>query len=159
VGDKIREVCLMSIICSVASNLAPEGAVKRIMGICSSLILFLIIAGPLGEFDMGKYADSLAKYRELETQMSIEAENAKSRINRLVIEEEYKTYIMDKAKEKNISVLEVSLEFSWSTGEYWVPCSVTLVSDETAEIISAFSRILHSELGISEDKIIWQTPN
>ena len=33
-GQMIREICLVSIICSVACNLAPAGAVKSIMRIC-----------------------------------------------------------------------------------------------------------------------------
>jgi len=158
VGQGIREICVVSIICSVACNLAPEGIVKRVMRICCCVVLMLIIISPLGEFDMEEYAGAIAKYRELEVQMSQDAENVQSRLNRLVIEEEYKTYIMDKAKEKSISLLDADVELEWNTGGFWVPYEVTLVSWEQEDNISYFSSVIVSELGISEDKILWESP-
>ena len=158
-GQLIREICLVSIICSVACNLAPAGAVKSIMRICCSVVLMLLIINPLSEFDFELYANSLARYRELEEQMNLDAENNKQRLNRLVIEDEYRTYIMDKAKENGLELIDVHIGLEWSSQGFWIPCELTLMSHETAGKITDFSRIMVRELGIGEEKIIWQRPN
>ena len=89
--------------------------------------------------------------------MSMDAQKMQTRLNRLVIEDEYKTYIMDKAKEKQIDIYKVSMELEWNTAGFWVPESIILWSDETMDSCSYFSAILSGELGISEDKILWQS--
>lgn len=156
--NMVRQVCLVSIICSTACTLAPEGAAKKIMNICCSLVLMLIILEPLGAFDMEEYAASLARYRELEANMNLEAEQMQARLNRLVIEEELKTYIMDKAKEKGVELLDADVELRWDTGGYWVPCGASLSSNEVTEMLGYFSNVLSSELGISEENITWLNP-
>jgi len=158
VGEMIREICVVSVICAVASNLAPEGPAKRIMSICCCVIMMLVIVDPLGEFDMEKYADYLAKYKEIELKLSNDAQDTQTRLNRLVIEEEYKAYIMDKAKEKHIDITAANVQLEWSTEGFWTPCRLEIISDASDDSKKYFISILLTELGIGEDKITWLRP-
>jgi len=118
----------------------------------------LVIVDPLGEFDMEKYADYLAKYKEIELKLSNDAQDTQTRLNRLVIEEEYKAYIMDKAKEKHIDITAANVQLEWSTEGFWTPCRLEIISDASDDSKKYFISILLTELGIGEDKITWLRP-
>lgn len=157
-GDIIRQVCLMSILCSAAYNITPEGAIKNLMRICCSVILMLTVLSPLGDFDLNSYADILARYRDFEISLNNTAREAESRLHRLVIEEEYTSYIMDKAKDINLDIKNVSFELEWTKEGFWVPCEVKLYAEGDEKGKNILSSLLHSELGISKDKVIWIRP-
>ena len=108
-GDMLRELCIMSVICAIACSLSPEGPIKRLLGVCCSVILMLTALKPIGEFDIENFAGFQAKYRELESFLHEDTEIISSSLNRLVIEEEYRTYIMDKA-EKEFGEIAKDLE-------------------------------------------------
>jgi len=158
VGEMIREVCIISIVCALACHLSPEGQVKKIMSMCCCVIMMLLVLSPLGEFDMGKYADFLAKYRELEVEMNNNVRGTQAKLDRLVIEQEYRTYIMDKAKEKGVDIVDASIALAWNTEGYWVPWEIRLNSCEGERVRDIFTSFLTMELGVSEEKIIWMSP-
>jgi len=158
VSDMLRELCIMSVICAIACSLSPEGPVKRLLGVCCSVILMLTALKPVGEFDIENFAGFQAKYRELESFLHEDTEIISSSLNRLVIEEEYRTYIMDKAEKEGIEISQISLELDWHPEGFWMPSEVCLMSEEEAEKLTEFSLILVSEFGISEDRIIWERP-
>ena len=151
-GETIREICILSIICGTVCSIAPENPVKSVMGILSSVILMRVILQPLSELDLSAYASSLAKYHEMEQQLSLEGEDMSTRLNRMVIEEEYSAYIRDKAAELSITLGEVKPEMSWNTEGYWMPVAVSLEISGGIDRVSELQGILESHLGISREK-------
>ena len=151
-GETIREICVLSIICGTVCSIAPENPVKSVMAILSSVILMLVILQPLSELDLSVYASSLAKYHEMERQLSLDGEDMSTRLNRMVIEDEYSAYIRDKAAEMGITLGKVKLEMSWNTEGYWMPVGVSLEISGGADSIPELQSILESHLGISREK-------
>lgn len=151
-SDAIREICVLSIIFGTVCSIAPEGPVKTVMAVLSSVILMLTILKPVAEMDISAYAESLAKYHEMEQRLSLDGDDMSERLNRMVIEEEYSAYIRDKAKEQGIALEDIKLEMSWNTDGYWMPVGVELYLSDGDEALPKLSSILESQLGISREK-------
>ena len=151
----IREICALSILCGVAMSITPEGGVKRVMGILSSAVLLIAILTPVRQFDFESYALELAKYKNSEAALSARGEDINERLNRLVIEDEYQAYIMDKARKTGIEVKEADVEVQWSTEGVWVPYSAEIISDAPPEMRGKLTEAIRSELGIPEERVTW----
>ena len=95
--QSIRQLCALSLLCGAALSVLPEGGVKRVAEVVCTASLIVALVSPLKALDMGTYALESAKRHELETALTVGAEAAEQRLNRLVIEQEYEAYIMDKA--------------------------------------------------------------
>lgn len=152
IRETIREICVLSIILGTVCSIAPESPVKTVMAILSSLILMLVILEPVATLDMSAYAASMAKYHEMEKRLSAEGEEMNERLNRMVIEEEYRAYIRDKAKEQGIDLEDIRLEMSWNTDGYWMPTGAELYLGGGGENMPRLGSIIESELGISREK-------
>lgn len=122
------------------------------MAILSSVILMLAFLRPLSEMDMSAYAASLAKYHEMEQQLSLDGKDMNTRLNRMVIEEEYIAYIRDKAAQLDINLDGVQFEMSWNTKGYWMPVGVELEISGSTDNVPKLQSILESQLGIPGEK-------
>lgn len=151
----LRELCGLSILCGAALSIAPEGAVKRVLEILCSAALLTALLTPLKGIDLESYALQLAKYKEDEAALTAKGDEMNNRLNRLVIEGECNSYIMDKAKEKGVDVKEAEVELKWSTEGLWYPYSARIVSNAEGAEKAALIDALKSELGIPEERVTW----
>ena len=105
---------------------------------------------------MDSYALLLAKYKEEEAALTARGEEINERLNRLVIEQEYEAYIMDKAAEKNVAVKEAEVEAQWSTEGLWVPYTAEISSDAPPSQRAMLTEAIKTDLGIPEERITWK---
>lgn len=151
----IKQLCVLGIFFGAALSLAPEGGSKRIMELTCTAALVLTLALPLKSIDFDTYSLELAKYRDMEAQLAQNGGEASDRLNRLVIENEYETYILDKAKELGATALAVDVAVRWSLDGLWVPDSVTLDGICTTAQRQRLADIIETELGIPADSQEW----
>ena len=151
----IRQLCAMSLLCGAALTLTPQGGAKRVTEILCTAVLVLTVLSPLKELDLDAYALSVAKYRETEAELFHKGEEAGERLNRLVIEREYESYIMDKAKNLGLTITEVQIEVEWSLDGLWIPygAEVHVQGDSTTK--DDLGRILRDDLGIPFERQQW----
>ena len=112
----------------------------------------LIVLGAVADIDISVYAASLARYREMEQQLSQDGEEMSSRLNRLVIEDEYTAYIKDKAAQHGLNSDRIKLEMHWNTGGFWMPAGVQMELSGNIENLPELQRTLESQLGIPREK-------
>ena len=155
--EGIRELCAVSLLCGAALSMLPEGGVKRVAEILCTASLILAVLSPIKEIDMDSYALESARMHELETQLARQGEEAEDRLSRLVIEQEYEAYIMDKAGELGIEGLAADVEVQWSLEGFWMPWGVELSSGCSQESRERLSRLLESELGIPYERQRWNS--
>ena len=139
----IRELCAVSLLCGAALSILPEGGVKRVAEILCTASLILAVISPLKELDMDAYA--------------LQGQEAGERLNRLVIEQAYEAYILDKAKELNIELSGAEVEVQWSLEGFWMPWGVELSSGCGQEDRQKLSGILESDLGIPYERQRWNS--
>lgn len=155
--DGIRQLCAISMLCGAALSILPEGGVKRVAEILCTASLILAILSPIRELDIETYALGSAKLRQMEASLSQEGQEAGERLNRIVIEQEYETYIMDKAAELGINYLTADVEVQWSLEGLWIPYGVQVDSDCSESSRNSLSRILVSDLGIPYERQRWNS--
>jgi len=157
IGDVIRQLCVLSVFCGAALCLAPEGGVKRIMGILCSVLTILTILKPVADFDYQSYAFELAKYRMYEDEFARLNQDSNERLNRLVIQSSCEAYILDKAAEQGLDPKSVNVEARWSMDGFWVPDSVSISCNCDGEKMQLMQGIIEAELGIPAERQYWDS--
>lgn len=153
--EGIRQLCAVSLLCGAALSILPEGGVKRVAEILCTASLILAIASPIKEIEMDDYALESARLRQLEESLSREGLEAGERLNRIVIEQQYKAYIMDKAAELGIGSIEADIDVQWSLEGFWVPWEARLSCRCDEDIRQKLADILMSDLGIPYERQRW----
>lgn len=151
----IRAFCVLAVFCGAALRLAPEGSIKRIMSVLVTAVLLLQLFASLGLRELDTLADDLGRMHEAEQRFSQETDALRQRLDRLVIEDELRTYILNKAEELGIGVAEIELELHWQTEGYWLPRAVTLHGSASEREAAALTRVLSAELGIRAEGLRW----
>ncbi len=156
IKSSLRQLCLMSIFCGAALSISPEGSVKKLMNVLVTAVLITAVLGPLRGFDFSEYALQKSKLNQQEHQLMESGADLSRRLNRLVIEDEYEAYIMDKAAELEIEISSLKIGVIWSTEGLWVPESVEITSTADTEKKSRLGRIITADLGIAPERQYWK---
>lgn len=151
----IRALCAISVLCGVLFRLTPEGATRKAMSfVCSIVILACVVDGIRG-LKLDVYAVQLSVNREREQEFLIRAEETRDALDRLVIEREYASYIMDTARMLGIPLQSAEVLAEWSVEGVWAPYSVQLFgSPETGDRQLLMERI-QADLGIPMERQEW----
>lgn len=145
----------MSIFFSLLLALTPEGQSRKITRLACSAAMILQLFSVFGGFSADSFALDLAAYREAGARMGQEAEEASQRISRPVIEQEYLTYIRDKAAEKGLEIRSLSLSLRWDREGLWVPESLTGYYRGEGKSLESLRGLLAAELGIAREEQQW----
>ena len=151
----IRQLCMLSVFCGAAMSLCPEGGVRKIMKVLCTAVLMTALLSPLKKTDMSRFALETARLRELEAGMAEKGAEAEKRLSRPVIEQQYETYIMDKAADMGLNIQEAEVGVQWSSEGFWVPYSADIKYSGSREICSRLASAVESELGIPEERQSW----
>lgn len=157
IASVIRQICLLSILCGVSMSLAPEGTVKRILSIACSVALVSAVLQPLVGLDFTAYALEIAKNNERRAEFLENNADLNERLNRLVIQAECQTYILDKAEELGTELRRVTVLARWSSEGLWVPYSVELDGTDSAPERRKLGAVIEAELGIPEERQQWSS--
>ena len=155
-SEMLRELCVFSVFCSLCCMIAPSGGGKNTIRIAGAVILLLILLEPLGTLDMKQYSAALAMYREEEERMLSDSEELSERLNRMVIEEQCRAYIEDKAEKLSLTVTELSIQFEWDTRGFWFPVSLRGKYRGDGQQAENLTGIIAAELGIAETSQKWE---
>lgn len=153
--EGVRALCLTSVVCGAALSITPEGGAKKVAEILCAAILTVALLSPFKAFRFEDYALQSAKLHEAERQIIKGAEEAESRLNRLVIEQECISYIDSKAKELGIEQMNAVMEMRWDLEEIWVPWAVEIEAECSREQRENMSEMISAELGIPEERQRW----
>ena len=154
IASVIRQLCAMSILCGAAMSITPEGVVKRVLEIVCSVALIMTVVQPLIGIDFAAYALELARFDEREAEFLADNYDINDKLNRLVIEERYESYIMDKAKMLGVELIDAEVTAEWSMDGFWLPSSVQIIcADEQTR--RTLSGVIEAELGIPAERQQW----
>ncbi|HAJ65393.1 MAG TPA: hypothetical protein DCM61_02265 [Clostridiales bacterium] len=84
------------------------------------------------------------------------AEKSRSRLSRLVIEQECEEYIMDKAMDLGLQLDCVEISCSWNREGVWVPETVVITTMKGTEAAGKLSSWIEAELGIETARQEWR---
>ncbi len=153
--EGLRQLCVLAICSGVLLSLTPEGGAKRVLQVLVSAALLVTVFRTLGCLDNTALAPELARYRELERSLSARGSEARDRLNRLVIEQEYREYIESRAAALGIETAEVRIELRWSAEGFWIP-ERSRIRLPDAGGREALGRILETDFGIPPERQEWE---
>ena len=151
----IKQLCVLSVLCGAAMSLTPEGGVRRVMSILCMLILACSLLTALRSLDFDAYALELARYREQEQRFLTDNSEKNARLNRLVIEQECGTYILDKARSIGLELQSVAVELEWSGEGFWVPRAAQIAYRGEERQRRVMESLIAGDLGIPTERQIW----
>lgn len=154
-AEIIRRLCALSILCGAALSISPKGNVRRIMGIVCAAALICAMLEPIRGMDFSAYSLELARAEQRREEFLADNADTGERLNRLVIQEQYRAYIMDKAKQLDIPMSEVNLELRWSGEGLWLPDSASYTARPGGDR-ETLEQTVQAELGIPVEKQIWR---
>ncbi len=151
----LHAFCALAVFCGAALRLAPEGSVRRVMRVTVTAVLALSLLAGLGGLQDAAMQDSLARLHESEQRFRSDAEAAVQRMDRLVIEEELRSYIRNKAEQRGVVLSGIVLEMRWHTDGFWLPHGITLSGTGERAVIGELLGELEAELGVSRERMRW----
>lgn len=148
--DWVYSVAFAGALCAVCMYLCPAGRVKYVLQMASACVMVLAMFSPFLKLRPDEYASILAAYREESIAVMSDSAGGTERLNRLVIEQEYAEYILDKAQTYGLTLESVSVRTTWDNGGYWVPHEAVYVTEEP--LPEAFLEKITEELGIPKER-------
>ena len=147
----VKRICVISILCGAVMALVPEGGVKRVTNIVCTLCLITMLVGALSGFDFDLYSLELATYNEREREILEGAKEFENKLSRFVIEEQYQTYILDKATELGLNVQDIKLQLRWDSSGVWVPEGIEINHSYSKEL----SEFIETQFGVAKQRQQW----
>ena len=111
-NNAILHLVVLSVVSGAVISIIPEGGVKSITTILSTLILISSIIGSIGKPDMQEYALKAADVDNIEQEFKLNTVENAAALKHIYFENQCIEYILDKAKECNIIVHEVDIEIT-----------------------------------------------
>ena len=121
IGAGIRQICILSVICGAVLSVTPEGGVKRVTELVCTAMLVLSAAGAVGQVSIESALIDDGGLQSIESAFRSDVQNTEDKLNRMVIEERYESYIMDKAEELNIEISAVKIEMQRNSDGLFIP--------------------------------------
>ncbi len=137
-----------------AMALAPEGPLKKSVRLVAGIVMTAAFLSCAADFDYAALSLNLAKYRAMAEDAVSGAVSAGSARERIIIEEEYAAYILDKARELGAEI-GASVTVRWDDAGYWVPESVTVSGDVPDEVRRSLERTIETDLGVERSRQEW----
>ena len=144
-------MCATSLVYGAVMFLSPEGSVKKVARIVCTLALVSMLLNAFSGFEYMSYFSELASYKERERQIVDAGKEFGDNLNRLVIEEQYETYILDKATELGLEIKQVKLQMRWDSNGFWIAESVEMNCGYSAQLAEYIER----ELGVAKQRQLW----
>lgn len=141
-----------AVFCAVAVELTPKGPVKGVLRTVCGVVLAAALLSPLFRFDYGTYSLGMSEYRNGAAALTEAAAEQVESLNRRVIEERLRAYILDKAQSLEAAVTEAQVTLRWSSEGVWYPVAAEL-EGEYSESLSA---AIEGELGIPREAQVWR---
>lgn len=142
-----------SLLVSVADNLIPQGAIKKIAGFTGGLILLLALVQPVLHIQPGSIQGSLDNWSGEISALEEEFTQQNAAELEARIAETTASYICDKATSLG---LDCQARVTTETGPEGVPIPVS--AEVTGPKSEALAEYMEAELGIPKEKQLWKGP-
>ena len=153
----LRGICAASIFYGVLLTLLPEGRERSIASLCATASLVTMFLALVVTTNWSGYSLALAQTRDAAAVIESNAEKSRSRLNRLVIEQECEEYIMDKATDLGLKLENVEISCSWNREGVWVPDFVVIGAERDTEAGAKLASWIEAELGIEAVRQEWKS--
>ena len=148
-------VIAVSLLCAVAEALMPSGAVKRVGRLVCGLVLVGAILSPAARLDVDGGRRWLERYLFSVQAREAELEHEVNSQIKIIIEQEYAAYILDKAAQLGLDCT-VRVECGLSEEGLYLPVRTEVAGLSTAGSQRELIRIIKEDLGVPEERQFYE---
>ena len=147
-------VIAVSLLCAVADALMPPGAVKRVGRLVCGLVLVGAILSPAARLDVDGGRRWLERYLFSVQAREAELEHEVNGQIKIIIEQEYAAYIVDKAAELGWTCT-AGVECRMSEEGLYLPCRVEVAGPLTQAERARLAQVIWEELGVPQSEQVY----
>ena len=140
-------VIAVSLLCAVADALMPSGAVKRVGRMTCGLVLIGAILSPVATVDLEGSQRWLESYLTSVQSREAELEETVSGQIKVIIEQKYAAYIVDKAAQLGLNC-RARVKCALSEDGLYLPVRTEVTGSMTADVQGRLIRLIQSDLGV-----------
>jgi len=139
-----------AVLAAVCLSIAPKGRVQKALQLICGLVTLLCLAYPVTSGDLGDLEGFDFDFTD--TTFEEDARETERAVTRLVIEDEYSAYILDKGFEMGVEITSADVSVRWNDEGYWYPVRAEIAAPfESAEL----TQVISKELGLEPENIYW----
>lgn len=153
--DWLRAVIYTGIVCSALMMITPAGRVKKVLTILCGIAMCFAVISPLSGIDFTSYSQAMAQNRLDAEKYAGDGTEYSKNLNRTIIEDECRAYILDKANELGAELKTVEVLASWSDNEYWYPTEVKICARLTPQQKQVLTDYIETQLGVGSNEQEW----
>ena len=151
VGHWLRAIIAVSLLCAVADALMPRGGVKRVGRLVCALVLIGAILSPIASLDVSEGRRWLDSYLSSVRSREAELEETVNSQMKVIIEQEYAAYILDKAAQLGLDC-DVRVECGLSEDGLYLPVRTEVAGLSTAGEQEQLIRVIEQDLGVPAER-------
>lgn len=148
-------LCAAGLLSALCMSLLPEGAVRRVLGLCCACLVALTLIRPLASVDTETLAQTLSRLQMQAEQARTGIEVKNRELTAAIIKQNAETYILDKASSLGLDAqVEVTVR---TDAAYPYPVAVTIEAEAGPEQIEQLSACIAETLAIPKERQTWKT--
>lgn len=141
-----------AILAALADSLMPNGPVKQVGRLVCGMVLLVAILRPVMQVNLSDLSDSIGQFNQHVEAEAADLETQRQSQLKVVIDERYSAYIVDKARELGLTC-RVEFTSVLSEGGVFLPGTIQLYGVFTTQQQQALATVLQTDLGISPQDI------
>mgnify|MGYP007057930243 CR=1 FL=1 len=150
IRNYILTIVSAAMLCALLKSISTgKKGIEKILGLVAGIFLLATGLQPLGILELSQLENPIENYRSQAERTVAQAEKEVQMQLGEQIQEQTQAYILDKANTLGMS-LEVQVD-------KLVPCQVTLTGPTSPYAKQQLKAILETELGIPEERQVWNT--
>lgn len=149
VYEWIYTLLISGCICALILYICPDNKTRSLLESGCACVMLLALISPISGLNLQSYSDLLSVYStQLYTQEQTLGTNAENFAQR-VIAQEYETYILSEAAEKNIFVQAVEV-IVVQEDDCWLPYEIIYTAD--CDVSDSFKNYMREQLGVPKER-------
>lgn len=152
----LLELISLAMLTSAALLFADSERMKSAVKLVGCVAMTTLLLSNIVHLDYSAYSSELRKQSLLEIPDLRQTQADAERLDRLVIEEECAAYIWNKAEERNVEIVDVSVSLAWNSEGYWYPQKAVIRVPAGQHRDDLLSDLIWTELGIAPSDQQWE---
>lgn len=149
----------IALLAAVCDCLLSNPTMKHLLRLIVYVSLITAMVTAVVHLDLSSYASALQQVHAAYAWDAASAEEKNRNLDRQIIESECSAYILNRAAELEVDVVQARVMMRWDTQGYWVPERAEIVISESGEDVSRLREAITVELGIADESQTWSVAN
>ena len=145
----------VAMISALAESFLSSRSMKQILRLITAVAMITLLFTPLLNLDLSAYSAAMRRERVSQIWDADSAAENERMLNRMLIESECSTYILDKGAALDIPVQEATVTLRWDTEGYWVPERAQIVLAHETNQTDILRDVITTDLGIAAEAQEW----